>query len=107
MYKVNINPHWEIAREAEPALDTFTLLRLLRAIADTGSISQATQSVGLSYRYAWGLLREAELLFGHSLMTTDRGRGTHLTPLAEKLIGADRRIAARLSPMLESLASEL
>jgi len=36
-----------------------------------------------------------------------RGRGTSLSPLAEKLIWADRRIAARLSPTLDSLASEL
>jgi molybdate-binding protein len=61
----------------------------------------------LSYRYAWGLLREAESLFGHSLMQTGRGRGTSLSPLAEKLIWADRRIAARLTPTLDSLASEL
>jgi len=38
---------------------------------------------------------------------TERGRGTALTPLAQKLVWADRRIAARLSPTLESLASEL
>jgi hypothetical protein len=30
-----------------------------------------------------------------------------LSPLAEKLIWADRRISARLSPLLDSLASEL
>ena len=62
---------------------------------------------GGSYRYAWGLLRSAETLFGHSLMQTGRGRGTQLSPLANKLIWADRRVAARLSPTLESLASEL
>jgi hypothetical protein len=36
-----------------------------------------------------------------------RGQGTVLSPLAEKLIWADRRISARLSPLLDSLASEL
>ncbi|MEO7853932.1 MAG: substrate-binding domain-containing protein [Rubrivivax sp.] len=36
-----------------------------------------------------------------------RGKGSTLSPLAEKLVWADRRIAARLSPMLDSLASEL
>ncbi|MES2538950.1 MAG: substrate-binding domain-containing protein [Pseudomonadota bacterium] len=107
MFKVTINPHWEISRDGAPALDTAALPGLLRAIQQTGSIAQATQAVGLSYRYAWGMLREAEKMFGTSLMTTDRGRGTKLTLLAEKLIWADRRIAARLSPMLESLASEL
>ncbi|MDB5960917.1 MAG: LysR family transcriptional regulator, partial [Massilia sp.] len=35
------------------------------------------------------------------------GQGTVLSPLAEKLMWADRRIHARLTPMLDSLASEL
>ena len=107
MYKVKINPHWEISCDAELPLDTAALLGLLTSIQQTGSISQAAQVVGLSYRYAWGLLREGEKLFGNTLMDKGRGRGTTLTPLAEKLIWADRRVAARLSPILESLSSEL
>ena len=107
MLKVNIRPHWEISFAGGRPLDTAALLSLLLAIQDTGSISQATKSVRLSYRYAWGLLREAETLFGESLLTTGRGRGTQLTPLAQKLVWADRRISARLSPTLDSLASEL
>ena len=107
MFKVKINPHWEIKRDQGKALDTAVLLSLLRAIEETGSIARAAQAVSLSYRYAWGLLRDAEALFGHSLMQTGRGRGTQLSPLAEKLIWADRRVTARLSPTLDSLASEL
>jgi molybdate transport repressor ModE-like protein len=107
MFKVNIRPHWEISFNAEPPLDTAALLGLLLAVQDTGSIAQAAKAVKLSYRYAWGLLREAERLFGAALLETGRGRGTRLTPLAEKLVWADRRIAARLFPTLESLASEL
>ncbi|MDB5854742.1 MAG: putative molybdenum-binding protein [Herminiimonas sp.] len=107
MFKVNIKPQWEIRHGDKSTLDTGALLALLRAIEETGSIARATVAVGLSYRYAWGLLREAEKTFGASLMTTSRGRGTQLTPLAAKLMWADRRIAARLSPTLESLASEL
>ena len=107
MFKVHIRPHWEISFHAEPPLDTGALLGLLVAVQDTGSIAKAAIAVKLSYRYAWGLLREAEMLFGESLLHAERGRGTRLTPLAEKLVWADRRIAARLSPTLESLASEL
>jgi molybdate transport repressor ModE-like protein len=107
MLKVQIRPHWEISFNAEPALDTAALLGLLLGIQDSGSIAKAAKGVGLSYRYAWGLLREAERLFGEGLLETGRGRGTVLTPLAQKLVWADRRIAARLSPTLESLASEL
>ncbi|HOE40065.1 MAG TPA: substrate-binding domain-containing protein [Rhodoferax sp.] len=107
MYKVAIQPHWEITSDADVPLDTAVLLELLVAIKKTGSIAQAAQTIGLSYRYAWGLLRDVEKLFGDTLMDKGRGRGTVLTPLAEKLIWADRRVAARLSPMLESLSSEL
>jgi molybdate transport repressor ModE-like protein len=107
MLKVHIRPHWEISVKGESPLDTKDLLGLLLSIQDTGSIAQAAKSVGLSYRYAWGLLRSAESLFGEQLLQTGRGRGTSLTPLAQKLVWADRRIAARLSPTLHSLASEL
>jgi molybdate transport repressor ModE-like protein len=107
MLKIHIRPHWEISFHSEPPLDTAALLGLLLGIHDSGSIAQAAKSVGLSYRYAWGLLREAERLFGDKLLETGRGRGTQLTPLAQKLVWADRRVAARLSPTLESLASEL
>jgi molybdate transport repressor ModE-like protein len=107
MIKIHIQPHWEIRFHAEAPLDTATLLGLLLAIEDSGSIAQAAKRVKLSYRYAWGLLREAERLFGERLLATGRGRGTRLTPLAQKLVWADRRIAARLSPTLDSLASEL
>lgn len=107
MLKVHIRPHWEIRFNGDPPLDTATLLGLLLGIHDTGSIADAARKVGLSYRYAWGVLREVEALFGEPLLETGRGRGTRLTPLAEKLAWADRRIAARLSPTLDSLASEL
>ena len=107
MFKVVINPHWEITHSADAPLDTAVLLGLLMSIQKTGSISKAARLVDLSYRYSWGLLRDAEKMFGTPLLNTDRGRGTTLTPLAEKLIWADRRIRARLSPTLESLASEL
>jgi len=107
MLTVHIRPHWEISVKGEVPLDMANLLGLLLSIQDTGSIAQAAKSVGLSYRYAWGLLRAAEGLFGTQLLQTGRGRGTLLTPLAQKLVWADRRIAARLSPTLHSLASEL
>ena len=107
MFKIRIRPRWEISVHGEPTLDADALLGLLQSVQDSGSIAQAARAVRLSYRYAWGLLRDAERQFGESLLDTTRGRGTELTPLAQKLVWADRRIAARLSPMLDSLASEL
>lgn len=107
MYKVNIKPHWEISRDNDSPLDTAVLLTLLNSIQQTGSIAKAAKLIGSSYRHTWGIMRDAEKMFGHALIRTGRGRGSNLTPLAEKLIWAERRVAARLSPILESLSSEL
>lgn len=107
MMRIHITPHWGVAHGAEEPVDTTALLALLAAIQESGAIAQAARSTGLSYRHAWGQVKRAEELFGHPLVDAGRGRGSTLTPLAEKLIWADRRIAARLSPMLSSLASEL
>lgn len=83
------------------------LLWLLTEIRDQGRISRAVASVGLSYRHAWGMLREFEGQFGAALVKKARGQGAVLSPLAEKLFWADKRIAARLSLILDSVASEL
>jgi molybdate-binding protein len=53
------------------------------------------------------MLRRFEQDFGAPLVIKTRGQGTRLSALAEKLLWADRRVAARLSPTLESLSSEL
>ncbi|MBP6223523.1 MAG: helix-turn-helix transcriptional regulator [Rhizobacter sp.] len=107
MLRINITPHWELGVASDALLDTTSLLALLAAVQETGAIAQGARTMGMSYRHAWGQIKKAEELFGHTLLNAGRGRGSTLTPLAEKLIWADRRIAARLSPMLESLASEL
>lgn len=107
MLRITIRPHWELGHERETAVDTTGLLALLAAVQDTGSLAQGARTVGWSYRHAWGQVRQAEALFGQPLIRGGRGRGSTLTEIALKLIWADRRIAARLSPLLESLASEL
>lgn len=107
MWRVAIRPEWRVAHAAGAPLPLPALLHLLGAIQSGGSIAQAARAIGTSYRNAWGLLRDFEQEFGTPLVVKSRGQGTRLSPLAEKLLWADRRIAARLSPTLESLASEL
>ncbi|WP_020205718.1 MULTISPECIES: substrate-binding domain-containing protein [Cupriavidus] len=110
MLRISIEPHLQVRADdpgAGPALDVSRLVGLLGLIESTGSISQSAQASGLSYRYAWGILRDAEALFGGALIAKTRGRGSALSPLAQQLVWASKRIAARLSPTLESLASEL
>lgn len=72
-----------------------------------GSLSGSCKVTGNSYRHAWNLIRQGEAQLGMPLLNMERGKGSSLTPLAEKLVWAGHRISARLTPTLESLASEL
>jgi molybdate transport repressor ModE-like protein len=106
MHKIAIKPLWTIQRPDGQALST-RLLELLVLVHEHGSLAAACQRSSASYRHAWDLVRQGEALFGTPLLNMQRGRGSKLTPLGEKLVWADHRVAARLSPVLETLASEL
>lgn len=102
-----IHPEWRLKNRKSDTVSLHLLLQLLTTIRDQGSISSAATHANLSYRHAWGVLRRFENDFSAPLLEKSRGKGTTLTPLAEKLIWADKRITARLTPILESFASEL
>jgi molybdate transport repressor ModE-like protein len=106
VHQVSIKPQWTIRHPDGAALAERTVA-LLVAVGEHGSLLKACQAMGVSYRHAWQLIRQGETLLGAPLLRMERGKGSLLSPLADKLVWADRRIAARLSPMLDSLASEL
>lgn len=106
MFKVAIDAHWQLRRaDGTPLAPRLTAL--LVGIQRHGTLAAACREAGLTYRYAWGLLREGERAFERPLVESQRGRGAKLTALGERLAWADQRIAARLAPMLDSLASEV
>jgi molybdate transport system regulatory protein len=47
--------------------------RLLRLVRDSGSLAQAAAAMGLSYRRAWGKVRELERNLGVPLVQSDVG----------------------------------
>ncbi len=106
MHKISIRPQWTISHDGGQTLGP-RLIELLVQVAETGSIAAACQRAGLSYRHAWDTIRHGEAWFGAPLLQMERGRGSRLTPLGDKLVWADRRIGARLAPALDTLASEL
>ena len=65
-------------------------VQLLRHIAETGSLREAAQRMSLSYRRAWGKLREMEENLGvrlvHSEVGGTGGGSSRLTPEGERLI---------------------
>ncbi|MGN7919802.1 substrate-binding domain-containing protein [Lysobacter sp. 22409] len=106
MFKVQIQPKWTLhAADGRPLPPK--LIDLLLGVHATGSLAAACRDLDLSYRYAWGLLQSSRALFGTPLLRMTRGRGARLTALGERLVWAEQRIAARLAPTLDSLASEV
>src|SRR5262249_27914174 len=65
-------------------------IRLLEAIARTGSISQAGRSLGMSYRRAWLLIDDMNRCFNQSVTTAQpggaQGGGAALTDFGKMLV---------------------
>jgi putative molybdopterin biosynthesis protein len=79
------------------------LLPLLAAIEATGSLAAAVTQLGMSYRAAWGLLRDYETSLDVPLVQLERGRGARLTPAGTRLLAAQRtgeQSLARVRPLL-------
>lgn len=84
---------------------------LLRAIAESGSISAAARSLGMSYARAWSLTEDMNGLFGKPLVDTwsggDRRGGAALTDSGTKVLrlydsiteDAQRRNARKLAAL--------
>ena len=97
---------WNLEGESVEALDA-RLLPLLQAVAASASLTAAVADCRISYRAAWGLLREYQRKLGEPLVLLERGRGASLTPSGERLIGAERAATRRLARVLPGLAAEI
>ena len=108
MFKIVVNPQWQIQGEQSEMRQALPrLLELLSLLHEDGNLAHACRVLDMSYRYAWGMIRDGGELFGAPLVETAKGQGTKLTLLGQRLLWADKRITARLAPVLDSLATEL
>jgi molybdate transport system regulatory protein len=75
-------------------------VKLLEAIAETGSISAAGRTMGMSYRRAWTLVADLNGSFVEPLVTTQLGGsgggGAALTRLGKDVVKRYRSIEARV-----------
>lgn len=82
-------------------------VQLLRLIRDRGSLAQAAAAMGLSYRRAWGKVRELEQNLGLPLVHSDVGGAgggkSRLTPEAEALLKQYDGFARDLEAALRAL----
>ena len=106
MHKVHLSYTLGATPEDTPDLH-HPLLALLAAVHDSGSISAASRTLGLSYRHVWGELKRWEQELGQTLVDWVKGQPARLTVFGEKLLWAERRARARLAPQVEALRSEL
>jgi len=74
--------------------------RLLELVDSTGSLTEAARAMGMSYRNAWGVLREVSSAAGGPVVVSRRGgrRGgaTRLSPLGRGLLEEYRRACSVL-----------
>jgi len=67
----------------------FGISEILQAVDRAGSIKQAANDLGKSYRYVWGRIKKAEHALGQALVEAQvGGKGPHrssLTPAARQL----------------------
>lgn len=60
---------------------------LLRAVDELGSLRKAAQKFGMSYRWAWGRINDAEKALGVTLLAQDSpGKAKTLSPQARELL---------------------
>ncbi len=86
---------------------TNPFFRVLGTLRRVGSIAGAARELSWSYRHLWGYLKAQEQSLGRPLVHWDKGRAARLTAFAEKLLWAESRILARLSPQIENLVTEI
>ncbi len=90
-------------------------IRLLEAIAETGSISQAGRLLDMSYRRAWLLVDDMNRCFRIPVVTTQpggaQGGGAALTLFGQNLIdnyrAIEKQAMAAVKPQLHDLESAL
>ncbi len=85
-------------------------VRLLELVRDTGSLARAAAGMKLSYRRAWGKIKEIEQNLGVTLVESEAGGAggghTRLTPEGERLVAGYRAFAARVEDAVAAAFAE-
>lgn len=78
---------------------------LLMLIQESGSISKAAKTMGMSYKKAWAMVEEMNSRGSHPFVVTrkggQQGGGTELTVAGKKMIVAYNKLASKLESVVE------
>lgn len=94
----------------ELGMERFARLCTILAEVDRhGSLRRATVELGLSYRYAWGLVKQAEKLLEAPLLSSRvggaAGGSTELTESAKELVRRQQQLRAEVETRVEAILS--
>jgi molybdate transport system regulatory protein len=109
----NLAPRFKLWLESQDRLVMSDYrLRLLALVAETGSLAAAASAMGLSYRRAWGKVKELETNLGFPLVRSEVGGAggghTILTDEGRALLDAYDRFRRRVdAAVAEAFAEEL
>jgi molybdate transport system regulatory protein len=101
--KVRMEPRLQVWIESDDGkiLLSDYRVRLLEAVGATGSLAEAASEMGLSYRRAWGKLREIESNLGMKLVESvvggAGGGSSRLTEEGERLVRQFQRFRRALN----------
>lgn len=81
---------------------------LLKKVTETGTLKEAASDLGMSYRYAWGLVRKAEEKLGEPLIIAHKGGrsgggGATLTERGERFIEEFQQLREQMAQASEPL----
>lgn len=108
MQKISLSYTLESSRDlASTAPLRNTMMDVLHAVREAGSISSAARELNLSYRHVWGQLKTWEKELGHELLIWERGHSAQLSPFGQRLLMAERMAQARLGPQIQTMRAEL
>lgn len=82
--KIQVQAQWNLTTET--TLDLNVLMQVLAAVDKVGNLSAAAKLVRLSYRHAWGIVRNAEQVLARPLIETSRRQGSKLTDFARQFL---------------------
>ena len=105
---ISFDVRWQVGQVNPEEIDP-DLFRLLEAVRAGGSLSSAAQSVAVSYRHAWGLLRRWETRFHLPLVQLRRGRGNgaHLSEFGDRLLRARAQVRDQVGQELSRFGEQL
>jgi molybdate transport system regulatory protein len=86
------------------------LARLLEKVESQGTLTEAVAAAGMSYRYAWGMIRHAEQRLGLSLVHRQPGGrgggGSSLTEEGRRLLEAYHAICLKVNDCADVVFAE-